>query len=94
MENDKCVFCDPSYYLKDDVCVKIPNCHHSSIPHECSACKWGYSLNDEKECVQNPIENCIRGSSNGLTCNQCWDGYVLIDNICLQSPDMLCSVFE
>lgn len=91
--NKKCLQCYPGFYIKDDVCTKIP-IEHCLVGDEktCTECEE-YTTLDNNQCKvrENLINGCYYYNTDG-TCNDCEVFYELNNNKC-EYQSNLCKGF-
>lgn len=92
-----CLLCSNSYYLFEGLCNKSPfilSClkYDPVIARKCEVCspltfKLLYIQNCQK--IVNKVKNCAKHSGNSVLspiCDECVDGFYLLENKCLAIP--------
>jgi hypothetical protein len=96
MEDGLCLSCKNYYILNEEnKCVKgdIDHCltYRGKI---CSACENGYYLSEnEASCIKNFIQSCKNYDLSNDICNECSEGYILIENNCIKGNDNNCKKY-
>ena len=84
-----CEFCDFTYNVSDNKCVKIPveGCDFANNSNECWVCSNGVAVQDgncknqDTKCV---VENCKTCLGSAVACFECAEGYANFNLQCVE----------
>jgi len=80
----QCLTCEPGYEIFQGICTRSLDLNPLCVLYNgtsCSKCVYGYYVNNEK-CSPASALCYIYNPETGV-CNNCYDGYALVNNECL-----------
>ncbi|CAG9336175.1 unnamed protein product [Blepharisma stoltei] len=88
--NNMCIKCKSGYFADGSTCKDCPSymtgCQECSNSDKCTKCVTGYILNENSQCTQSSIPNCIALNSGTMLCVTCASGYYENGGSCTQIP--------